>query len=493
MQVARGVTANGTVYAWQEIVIGPEVGGYRVAAVNVDVGDRVRKGQELVRLAEDLLAAEVASKRANLEQAQATLENAAAAYRRAQSLSGSGALSQSDIDKLRSEELAARARVEVSKAELQGADLRLRHTRVTAPDDGVISARSVNVGQVAQVGSEMLRLLRKGRVEWRAEIPESRMREIEHRPEREAHDGRRRAARRQGARGGADDREQHARRARLRRHSFRPAPRVPACSRAARSCWRRARRSMVPLASVVIQDGYSYVFVVKRRADWSQRRRVETGAVRGEQIEIVSGVAAGERIVDKGAGFLKDGDRVQRRAGRRPTARDQASMNFVTWSIRNPVPVIVLFVALTRRGAAELSRSSACRTGRTSSCPPSSSRSPIRACRPRSSRSEVTRKIEDAVATVAGIEHIHSIVNEGVSTTSIEFRFERDISEAVDDVRDAVTRIRADLPADAREPVISRVTTAGSPVVTFSVASPNMSDTELSWFVDLTVMRELTA
>ena len=178
MQVARGVTANGTVYAWQEIVVGPEVGGYLVAAVNVEVGDRVRKGQELVRLAEDMLAADVASKRANLEQAQASLENAESAHRRATSLSGSGALSQSDVDKLRAEQLAARARVEVSKAELQAADLRLRHTHVTAPDDGVISARSVNVGQVAQVGSEMLRLLRKGRVEWRAEIPESRIREI---------------------------------------------------------------------------------------------------------------------------------------------------------------------------------------------------------------------------------------------------------------------------------------------------------------------------
>lgn len=178
MQISRGVTANGTVFAWQEIVVGPEVGGYRVAAVNVEVGDRVRKGQELVRLADDMLGAEVASKRANLEQVQASLENAAAAYRRAHSLSGSGVVSQSDLDKLRSEELSARARVEVNKAELQASELRLRHTHVTAPDDGVISARSVNVGQVAQVGSEMLRLLRKGRVEWRAEIPESRMREI---------------------------------------------------------------------------------------------------------------------------------------------------------------------------------------------------------------------------------------------------------------------------------------------------------------------------
>ena len=309
MQVPRGVTANGTVHAWQEIVIGPEVGGYLVAAVNVDVGDRVRKGQPLVQLSEDLLAAEVASKRANLEQAQASLENAAAAYRRAQSLSGSGALSQSDMDKLRSEELAARARVEVTKAELQTADLRLRHTRVTAPDDGVISARSVNVGQVAQIGNEMLRLLRKGRVEWRAEIPESRMREI---------------------RVGQSVKLTTADGAQLEGKVRAIAPTVESSTRAglvyvdlpanggarpgmfARGeiLLGQAAASMAPLSSVVTQDGYAYVFVVNDQ-QLVARRRVETGAVRGKQIEIVSGVQPGERIVDKGAGFLKDGDRVR--------------------------------------------------------------------------------------------------------------------------------------------------------------------------------------
>jgi HlyD family secretion protein len=309
VQVQRGVTANGTVYAWQEIVIGPEVGGYLVSAVNVDVGDRVRKGQALVQLSEDLLAAEVASKRANLEQAQASLENSAAAYRRAQSLSGSGALSQSDMDKLRSEELAARARVEVSKAELQGADLRLRHTRVTASDDGIISARSVNVGQVAQVGSEMLRLLRKGRVEWRAEIPESRMREI-------------------GI--GQNVKLTTADGAQLEGKVRAIAPTVESSTRAglvyvdipsnrgarpgmfARGeiLLGQAAASMVSLSSIVTQDGYTYVFVVSDQ-QLVARRRVETGAVRGKQIEIVSGVQPGERVVDKGAGFLKDGDHVR--------------------------------------------------------------------------------------------------------------------------------------------------------------------------------------
>jgi RND family efflux transporter MFP subunit len=310
MQVARGVVANGTVYAWQEIIVGPEVGGYRVAAVNVEVGDRVRKGQELVQLSEDLLASDVTSKRANLEQAQASLENAEAAYRRATSLSGSGVLSQSDLDKLRAEELAAKARVEVCKAELQASDLRLRHTRVTAPDDGVISARSVNVGQVAQVGTEMLRLLRKGRVEWRAEIPESRIREI--------HVG-------QSVKLTTADGAQLDGKVRTIAPTIESSTRaglvyvdIPSTGAAARPgmfargeiLLGQSTASMVPLSSVVTQDGYTYVFVVNEQ-QLVVRRRVETGAVRDKQIEIVGGVEPGERIVDKGAGFLKDGDRVR--------------------------------------------------------------------------------------------------------------------------------------------------------------------------------------
>ena len=308
MQVARGVTANGSVYAWQEIVVGPEVGGYRVAAVNVEVGDRVRKGQELVQLAEDMLAAEVASKRANLEQAQASLENAVSAYRRAHSLSGSGVVSQSDLDKLRSEELAARARVEVNKAELQTSELRLRHTRVTAPDDGIISARNVNVGQVAQAGTEMLRLLSKGRVEWRAEIPESRMREIRvgQKVKLTTADG----AQLDGTVRAIAPTVESSTRAGLVYVDIPSGAARPGMFARGEIVLGQSAASMVPLSSIVTQDGYTYVFVVSEQ-QLVVRRRVETGAVRDKQIEIVSGVEPGERIVDKGAGFLKDGDHVR--------------------------------------------------------------------------------------------------------------------------------------------------------------------------------------
>src|SRR5690606_15678425 len=107
--------------------------------------------------------------------------------------------------------------------------------------------------------------------------------------------------------------------------------------------------------------------------------------------------------------------------------------------------------------------------------------------------SEITRRVEDAVATLPGIEELRSTVQEGASTTVIQFRFGMDMSQTMDDVRDALTRIRQDLPQDANEPIVARTTTAGLPVVTWSVASDNMTDTELSWFVDLTLARELTA
>ncbi len=167
-------------------------------------------------------------------------------------------------------------------------------------------------------------------------------------------------------------------------------------------------------------------------------------------------------------------------------------MNFVTWSIRNPVPVIVLFIALTVAGLLSFPKLGVLDRPDIE-FPAVIVTVTYPGVAPTQMESEITRKVEDAVATIAGIEQMTSTVDEGASTTSIEFRFGTDLSAALDDVRDAMTRIRSDLPADANEPIVSRVTTAGGAIVTWSVASDNMTDTELSWFVDLTVARELSA
>ena len=103
---------------------------------------------------------------------------------------------------------------------------------------------------------------------------------------------------------------------------------------------------------------------------------------------------------------------------------------------------------------------------------------------------EVTRRVEDSVATIPGIKRVMSSVNEGVSTTTIEFLLETDLATALDDTRDAVTRIRTDLPQDIQEPVVSKVDIGGS-LMTYAVVAPNMPPDELSWFVDREVSKAM--
>jgi multidrug efflux pump subunit AcrB len=166
-------------------------------------------------------------------------------------------------------------------------------------------------------------------------------------------------------------------------------------------------------------------------------------------------------------------------------------MNFVTWSIRNPVPVMMMFIALLIGGLLSFPKL-AVQDEPDISFPFIFVEVGYAGVPPSQMETEVTRKVEDAVSNIVGIENISSTVRTGSSSTVIEFRFGTDLSQAMDDVRDAVSRIRPDLPLDATEPYIGRATTVGDAVLTFAVASDRLSDTELSWFVDLNVMRELS-
>ncbi|HEY1284227.1 MAG TPA: efflux RND transporter permease subunit [Steroidobacteraceae bacterium] len=167
-------------------------------------------------------------------------------------------------------------------------------------------------------------------------------------------------------------------------------------------------------------------------------------------------------------------------------------MNLVTWSIHRPVPVVVLFVAASIAGIAGFKRLGV-QDRPDLDIPTVTVAVNYPGVPPSQLETEITRKVEDAVAAVTGIDHIRSTVTEGRSATTIEFELERDINQAVDDVRDAVTRIRTNLPAEIEEPIISRATTAGSPVVTYGVSGAGMSESEISWFVDLTISRELSS
>ncbi len=307
-EVRHTITVDGSIYPWQEVIIAPEVGGYRVAEVNVDVGDRVQKGQELVRLSTALLEADVDSKQAMVKQREAELANAQSSLKRAKTLASRQAVSASDLDQLESQAKAAEAQLQSAKADLETAQLKLKYTHVTAPDDGIITSRTVTVGQVAQTGTEMLRLLRQSRVEWRGQIPEARLAEL---------------AQGQAVTVTTTDGAQYAGKIRVVAPTVTDQNRtglvyvsLPTDPRLRPGMFARGdivvgqgRSLTLPLQSIVSSDGYSYAFVL-RPNHTVERRRIETGAVFGDRIEVTSGLSAGEVVVAKGAGFLKDGDLV---------------------------------------------------------------------------------------------------------------------------------------------------------------------------------------
>ena len=164
--------------AWQEASVGAESNGLRLTAVNVNVGDVVKAGQVLATFAADTVQADVAQARASVMEAEANAAEAAANAERARGLQASGALSQQQIQQYTTAEQTAKARVEAARAQLNAQQLRLKFTQVLAPDSGVISARTATVGAVVGSGTELFRMVRKGRLEWRAEVTQAELARI---------------------------------------------------------------------------------------------------------------------------------------------------------------------------------------------------------------------------------------------------------------------------------------------------------------------------
>ncbi len=164
-------------------------------------------------------------------------------------------------------------------------------------------------------------------------------------------------------------------------------------------------------------------------------------------------------------------------------------MNLSAWAIHRPLPAILIFFVLCVAGLWGFHQLPVARfpdiafpmTTVTVTQPGAS---------PSQLEAGVTRKIEDSVATVTNVKRVMSTVSEGVSTTTIEFQLEADLATALDDTRDAVTRIRTDLPQDIQEPVISKVDIGGS-LMTYALVAPKMTPDEASWFVDREVARAM--
>jgi RND family efflux transporter MFP subunit len=303
------LAANGNVAAWQEASIGAEINGLRLTDVRVNIGDVVKAGQVLATFSAETVQADVAQMRASLLEAQANAAEAAANAERARSLQTTGALSQQQIQQYTTAEKTAQARVEAARATLNAQQLRLKYTQVVAPDSGIISARTATVGAVVGAGTELFRMVRKGRLEWRAEVTSTELRRIQ-----------------PGAKVSVTAVSGAAAEGTVRMI----APTVDPQTRNAlvyvdlpdntdfrAGMFARGEFALgqsealtVPQEALVVRDGFSYVFVVgaEQRV---QMRKVQTGRRVADRVEVLSGLDANASVAVRGAGFLNDGDLVR--------------------------------------------------------------------------------------------------------------------------------------------------------------------------------------
>ena len=303
------VAATGNVAAWQEAVIGSEANGWRLAEVRVNVGDRVRRGQVLATFAAALPQADLAAVRAQVAEAEALLADARANAERARGLAASGALSAQQINQYLTAESTAAARLEALRASAKVQELRLAQAQVLAPDDGVISSRSATVGAVVGAGQELFRLIRGGRLEWRAEVAADDLAKLA--------PGQR--VRVQPAGGAAVEG-----RVRMVGPTVDPATRnglvyvdLPRPGAARAGMFARGDFELgstpaltLPAGAVLLRDGFAWVFKVGADGRVEQAK-VTVGRRSGERVEITGGLDAAARVVASGGSFLADGDLVR--------------------------------------------------------------------------------------------------------------------------------------------------------------------------------------
>ena len=316
--LSMGVTirANGNIAAWQEASVGSQVGGLRVAEVRVNVGDVVKRDQVLAMFATDTILADLAVQRAQEAEAVAALAEAQANAGRARSLKNSGALSAQQISQYLTAEQTAKARLEAVRAQVQVQNLRLQYAEVRAPDDGVISARQVSVGAVVPVGTELFKMVRQRRLEWRADVVSEELDRIRVGMPVRVHPasfGKASTPLIGKVRVIGPTVDTQARTAVV----YVDLPTIENDTPVVRAGMfasgefdlGNTRVLTLPQESVVMRDGFSYVFKVRDTARVSQVR-VEVGRRLGARVEILKGVEESDVIAESGAGFLNNDDAI---------------------------------------------------------------------------------------------------------------------------------------------------------------------------------------
>ena len=320
--LALKLPANGSVTAWQEAIIGSEANGLRLVSVNVNVGDKVSRGQVLATFATEQVSAEVAQAQASYAEVQANALDAAVNADKARTLQASGALSEQQINQYLTLEKSAKARLEVAKAALAVQQVRLSQTRLLAPDNGVISSRTATLGAVVASGTELFKMIRGGRLEWRAEVTSTEMAGIK--PGTPANVTAASGAQVAGKTRMIAPTVDSATRNALIYVDLPPHPNIKAGMYAKGEFVLGASNVLtLPQQALVLRDGFTYAMRLTsddKGVNKVSQVKLQTGRRVGDAVEILQGVKVGEQLVASGAAFLADGDTVKVVAAQTPAA-----------------------------------------------------------------------------------------------------------------------------------------------------------------------------
>jgi RND family efflux transporter MFP subunit len=309
----EAIQASGTIAPWQEAIVGVEIVGLRLADLLVEVGDEVTKGQVLARFDDATTLAMVRQSEAAVAEAEANVAEAEANAQRAERLGKTGALSQQDATQYLTRGRTANAQLESAKARLHSQQLALQYTRVVAPDDGVISSRKAMLGMVAAPGTELFRLVRQNRLEWRAELTGLQLAQVQigDTATLQLADGSMAHGKvRQVAPVLDESRRIGFAYVELDRgESANTSARAGMYGTGTITLGERMALTL-PSDAIVMRDGHEYVFVLEPDGRVALTK-VDIGRRFGNGVEISAGVTDAQQVVAAGAAFLNDADAVR--------------------------------------------------------------------------------------------------------------------------------------------------------------------------------------
>jgi RND family efflux transporter MFP subunit len=292
------IETSGVIAPWQEASINAQIGGYQIVELRVDVGDVVREGQVLAVLNPAMLEAQRAELQARLDQAVADRKRAAA-------LSAKGNTSAKSLLEAETEEKSARAL-------LAQKGLEIRYATVVAPDSGVVVSRSAMLGQISQLGTELFRIIRQDRLEWRAEIAASELAKVApgQAVQLDLPDG---AVVAGVVRTLSPVLDETTRRGLVYVDLTAGGTARAGMYGKGRILLGARQALVVPASTLLVKDGRHYVARVAGSGDGTTVALVpvEVGFYAGDRAEIADGLSPVDTIVREGAGLLDDGDRVR--------------------------------------------------------------------------------------------------------------------------------------------------------------------------------------